>query len=132
MVFESDFFQKREFTKEQINKYFINTERDLKIAESAHESEVIFTFAYQAFLKLGITLIAFNGHKVKSRQGHHVKIIEKMSEILKDKKVLLHGEAMRRKRNMDLYAEGTVVPKKEAMEYLNFIRKIHGKIKKII
>ncbi len=131
MTFTSEHFQKRKFTKEQINAYFKNAERDLKIAGSNNTSEVIFTFTYQAFLKLGITLIAYKGYKIKSKQGYHVRTIQEFSDILSDESVGIYGEAMRRKRNIDLYAGGTLVTNKEAREYFKFTKSILEKVKQI-
>ncbi len=118
MTFDKEFFHCREFSEDQIDQYFSSAKRDLDIANNGKESEVIFTFTYHSFLKLGIVLIAFKGYKVKSRQGHHVQIIRQFSKILNDNKIEIYGEAMRRKRNIDLYAGGTLVTEKEAKEYL--------------
>ncbi len=132
MKWNSAFFQKRPFTKQQIQQFFDNAERDLSIAMTNSSVEVIFTFTYNAFLKLGITLISSNDYKVKSRQGHHVQIIYQFSRLLKDEKIEIYGEAMRRKRNIDLYAGGCLVTQKEVKEYLNFVKKLLKKVKQFI
>ena len=85
-------------------------------------TEVIFKFSYDSLVKTGLTSIAFYGYRVKSRQGHHIKILEKLSQILDNKSIKIMGEAMRKKRNLDLYDGGTIISEKEAEEYLNFIR----------
>ena len=132
--FQSDFYliciygsiNRRDFQK---YRYFChNAKKDLSVAKNSNVNEVIFTFAYQAFLKFGISAIAQEGYKVKSRMGHHIQIIHKLSEILNDEQVGFYGEAMRRKRNIDLYAGGTIVTKKEALEYLKFIEEISKNI----
>ena len=89
-----------------------------------------FTYSYQALIKTGITLLAKVGKvKVRSIPGHHVKILEKMSEILGDEDVLIIGNAMRMKRNADLYGGGELVGEKEANDYLKFVQKIVEKAK---
>ena len=92
-----------------------------------------FTYSYQALIKAGIALIAKAGHvRVRSVPGHHVKILEKTSEILQEADVLLIGDAMRVKRNNDFYSGGESVTEKEADDYFNFtemtLKKIEMKI----
>lgn len=132
MKYNSEYFNQRDFTKDQVQMFFDGAIRDLLIAKKDSFNEVIFTFTYNAFLKLGITCIAINGHKIKSRQGHHIKIIDKMSEFIDDENIKIYGEAMRRRRNVDLYAGGSTVSEKEIKEYLNFTIKLSEKIKKLI
>ena len=61
-------------------------------------------YYYNALIKAGMALIAAKGRvKVRSVAGHQIKIIEKMSEILNDEMVMAIGNAMRSKRNEDLY-----------------------------
>ncbi len=62
-------------------------------------------------------------------QGHHVRLIEKLSELLKDADIFTFGNAMRMKRNEDLYGEGGFVSDKEAAEYLEFVRSVLDKVK---
>jgi len=103
--FEAGFFQKHNFTKDQIGQLFLNAIRDLDIACKDAIPEVKFTYSYNAFIKIGIYLIAKVGNvRVKSALGHHIKIIEKMAEILKDEEVAVIGNAMRTKRNLDFWA----------------------------
>ena len=83
-------------------------------------------------MKLVITLIAYKGYKVKSWQGHHVRTIQEFSDILSDERVGIYGEAMRRKRNIDLYAGGTLVSNKEVKEYFKFTKSTLEKVKQII
>lgn len=124
IFFEPNFFEKRKFDKKMIEKYLNSAARDLKIALENRHPEVIFKFSYDSLVKTGLTLIAFNGYRVKSRQGHHIKILEKLSQILDNKNIEIIGEAMRKKRNFDLYDGGAIISEKEAEEYLNFIRGI--------
>ena len=82
---------------------------DLKIAEASDITDVIFKFSYDALIKLGITLIAKKGYKVRSTTGHHVKILEKLSQLLKDEDILVLGNKMRQERNVNLYDGGFFV-----------------------
>lgn len=126
------FFKKMNFDAEQVMKYNKSAEHNLRIAESTDIPEVIFKFSYDALIKIGVTLIAFKGFKIKSRLGHHVKILETLSEILDDKDVEIVGNAMRMKRNLDLYGEEAIIGKKEAKEYLSFIKGVFNKAKNIL
>ena len=123
--FETGFFRKFRFDENQIHRYFETAFRDLRIAREDKFPEVRFTYSYQALIKAGIALIAKTGHvKVRSVPGHHVKILEKMSQILKNPDILTIGNAMRMKRNEDLYGGAESVNEKEADDYLAFIEKI--------
>lgn len=132
-VFESKYFSKFKFTPEQIRRYFDNALRDLKIASEDDHLEVKFNYCYNAIIKAGIALIAAKGGvKVRSVVGHHVRIIEKMAEILKDETVLGVGNAMRSKRNEDFYGGGIFVSEKEAADYLGYAKGILNKIELLI
>ena len=85
---------------------------------------MVFKFSYDCLIKLGITLIVSQGYRIKSRTGHHIKILEKLSQILENKDIEIMGEAMRKKRNFDLYEGGVIISEKEAKEYFNFVKKI--------
>lgn len=130
---DEEFFKKFNFKPDEIERYLQSALHDLEIASKDPFSEVKFTYSYQALIKMGITLLAKVGKvKVRSIQGHHVKILEKMSEILGDEDVLIIGNAMRMKRNTDLYGGGELVGEKEASDYLKFVQKIVEKAKKVI
>ena len=124
IFFESIFFEKRKFEKKVLDKYFDSAMRDLKIAADNRHPEVIFKFSYDSLIKTGLTLVAFYGYRVKSRRGHHIKILEKLSDILGNKNIKIMGEAMRKKRNLDLYDGGAIISDKEARQYLSFIKNI--------
>lgn len=132
IFFEPNFFEKRKFEKKAIEKYFDSAARDFKIATDNSYPEVIFKFSYDSLIKAGITLIAFYGYRIKSRQGHHIKILEKLSQILNNKDIETMGEAMRKKRNFDLYDGGAIISDKEAREYLNFIKDIIRDVEKFL
>jgi hypothetical protein len=131
--FEPKHFSKFKFTPEQIGRYFNNAMRDLKIASEDEHLEVKFNYCYNALIKAGIALIAAKGSvKVRSVAGHHVKIIEKMAEILKDETVLGVGNAMRSKRNEDFYGGGIFISEKESIEYLGYVRQLLKKIEQML
>jgi len=131
--FESKFFQKQNFTKEQVQQLWENAKRDLNIAKKDSLSEVKFTYSYNALIKSGIALIAKTGKvKVRSAQGHHIKILEKMSKVLNDERIETIGNAMRTKRNLDFYGGGVLISEKESSDYCNFVEKTFDKIDKII
>ncbi len=132
MHFDKEYFQPFKFTNKILKDYFENAMRDLKIAREDKFEEVKFVYSYNALIKTGIVLIGKIGKvKVRSVPGHHLKILEKMSEILKDEDVFTVGNSMRKKRNLDFYSGGEVISEKEAREYLEFVEKLIAKVKQI-
>ena len=133
MHFEGAFFRKEKFTKEEIVQFLENAKKDLNIAKQNSLPEVKFTYSYTALIKGGITLIAeVGGVKVRSAQGHHIKILEKTSKILQDEEVTEIGNAMRTKRNLDFYGSGVIISEQEANDYCHFIEQVINKVEKII
>ena len=130
--FDTKFFQKKKFDKRTISRYFRNAVRDVQIASTNKEAEVIFKFSYSSLIKIGITLITACGYRVRSRKGHHVKILEKLSQILNNKDIAIIGDKMRKKRNLDLYEGGIIISKKEAKAYLNFVKEVVKKAEKYL
>ena len=130
MHFSEEFFQKFKFRDDQIKDYWDSAQNDLKIAEKTNIPEVIFKFAYDALIKLGIALLSRQGFKIRSNVGHHIKILEVASGILKDKEVEVVGNMMRRQRNTDLYHGGFTVTEKQSKEYLEFVKNTFAKAKK--
>lgn len=120
-IFEDNYFQRRHFTAVETRKFFDGALRDLAIANASKVPEVVFKFSYDALIKFGIALIAGEGYKVRSVPGHHTKIIEKMSEMLRNEDVLTTGNAMRQARNRDLYEGITLISEKDSDEYLRFV-----------
>jgi len=120
--FESQYFQKLAFKEEQTDQFLKSALHDLKIAESSEIPDVIFKFSYDALIKLGIALIAKKGYKIRSTTGHHVKILEKLSQILKEEDILVLGNKMRQERNVNLYDGGFFVGEKGSLEYLEFVK----------
>lgn len=128
--FDTKFFQKKKFEQRIILRYFHSALKDFKIAFGAKHPEVIFKFSYDALIKTGITIIALYGYRIRSRRGHHIKILEKLSQILDDENIIILGDKMRKKRNLDLYEGGTIISHKEAKDYLNFTKETIRKAEK--
>lgn len=122
--FDAKFFQKKQFENKTILKYYHNALKDFRIALRDNQPEVIFNFSYFALIKIGLALIAKHNYRVKSRVGHHIQILAKLSQILNDQEIEIIGDRMRKKRNLDLYEGGLLISHKEAMDYLNFVKKI--------
>lgn len=132
MSFEGKYFIKFSFSPEQIKNNFKNALKDLYIAKKDQILDVKFNYAYTAFIKLGIALLSHYHIKIRSIPGHHVKIIEKIAEILKDEAIIDMGNLMRSKRNLDLYAGGVEVTEKECAQYIRFAEEVMLNVKKII
>ena len=130
--FEQEYFQKFKFTKAQIDRYVESALRDLDIARKDQFREVQFTYCYQSLIKIGMAILAKKGMKVRSVTGHHVKILNKLSEILDDPDIFTMGNAMRMKRNRDLYDAGTAITKKETDDYIVFVDKVIRKAKQAL
>jgi hypothetical protein len=94
--------------------------------------EVRFSYSYSALIKGGIALLSSHGLKVRSATGHHVKVIEKIAQLLGDQSILDIGNVMRTRRNLDLYGGGAEITEKEATEYLDFVGAILGQIESAI
>ena len=120
--FESQYFQKITFQEEQTDRFLLSARHDLRIAEESDIPDVVFKFSYDALIKLGIMLIAKKGYKVRSAAGHHIKILEKLSQLLKDEDIVVLGNKMRQERNVNLYDGGIFVGEKDSIEYLKFIK----------
>ena len=126
--FESQHFQKLAFKEEQIEQFLKSALHDLEIAETSDIPDVIFKFSYDALVKLGIALIAKKGYKIRSTTGHHVKILEKLSQILKEENILVLGNKMRQERNFNLYDGRFFVGEKDSREYLDFVKRVFEKV----
>jgi len=130
--FENKYFLKFPFTNELIEKNIKNALKDLNIAKKVNISEVKFNYSYSALIKAGIALLSYYQVKIKSVPGHHIKIIEKIAQILNDKEIEDIGNSMRSKRNLDFYAGGIEVTEKECREFISFVEKILSKIMETI
>lgn len=127
--FPSDYFQKIKFTPGQLAQYLRSAENDLHIAQHSNIPEVMFKFSYDAFIKLGITMIARQGYKVRSVVGHHVKIIEKFSQLLQNDDVAIFGNKMRKMRNIDFYDGGAFITERDSQEFLTFVQGVFRQVK---
>ncbi len=132
MKFEESTFIRFSFTQQQIKKNLESALRDYDIAKKDSIPEVKFTYIYNALIKAGIALLSYYQVRVRSVPGHHVKILEKMAEILKDEAVADIGNVMRSKRNIDLYGGGVEITEKECREYITFGGRVLKRIKNII
>ena len=122
MKFNKKDFRKIDFTHEEVEQYMKNARQDMEIAGHSDIPQVKFDFSYKAFIKLGIAAIAKKGFRVTSKRGHHIKIIGKLSELLRDDTIDAVGNTMRGKRNQDFYGGGIEVSEKEAEEYSGFVK----------
>lgn len=125
--FDQHEFQKLKFSSEQLAKYLASAKHDFKIAVGSDIPDVIFKFSYDALLKIGIYLIAKAGYKVRSRTGHHFRIVEKLSRLLNDDNIAVLGNKMRQERNIGLYLGGLSVSQKEALAFLDFVKSVFDK-----
>ncbi len=131
--FEQEYFQKFKFTPAQINRYVESAVRDLNIARKDQFREVKFTYCYQALIKIGMAVLAKKGGvKVRGIMGHHVKILNKLSEMLGDPDIFTIGNVMRMKRNRDLYDASATITQKEVNDYIVFVDQIILKAKRAI
>jgi len=132
MNFPDKYFTRNTFTQEQIMQYLENAKRDFAIAIEDTILDVKFNYSYTALVKSGITLLALHKVKVRSVPGHHVIVIDKLAEILKDTSIADMGNSMRSKRNIDMYAGGINVTEKECSEYLQFVEQVLKKAEQIV
>lgn len=122
-------FEKFSFSKRQVKNYLHSALRDFFIASASLIPEVSFRFCYDALLKLSIAVCAANGLRVKSRQGHHIELIKKLSAYLNDTEIEIMANEMRAKRNWDLYGGGVLISKKDADGYVGWTKKVIKKAK---
>ncbi|MCB4792538.1 MAG: hypothetical protein LHV68_11730 [Elusimicrobia bacterium] len=122
MKFDKNHFIEQKFTPNELEKIRKSAKRNMELAGSSSAPEIIFHFSYMALIKIGIYCIAKEGYRVKSRPGHHVKIIEALSQILGSKDILIAGDKMRKDRNIDLYSGDAVIDVKEAEEYYEIVK----------
>lgn len=128
MKFDKNFFIKQAFASAELARYKKSARRDLDIARAGKEPEVVFHFAYMGLIKIGIYCLAREGYRVKSRPGHHQKIIESLGMILGSEDILIVGEKMRKDRNLDFYSAGVLGSPEESQDYLEFIEGLYKKL----
>lgn len=132
MKFEDKYFRQHKFDKSQIEKNYQNAMKDLNISKKDTILEVKFNYAYTALVKAGLALLSSYNIKIKSVPGHHIKLVEKIAEILEDDSITDMGNLMRSKRNLDLYSGGIEVTEKECYEYIKFVEDVVAKIGGVI
>lgn len=120
-----------DFSEKQINDYFQAAQRDLRLAQ-ANEAEIKFFFSYNCLLKLAQAVCAHNKLRVKSRPGHHLALLNKCAGLLNVPELSRVAQAMRDKRNRDLYDGGTIITNKEAGEYYLFVKDFFKKVEHYI
>lgn len=128
MIFDKNFFSKQKFTGEELKKYKRSAKRDLDIAKTSKEPEVVFHFAYMALIKIGIYCLASEGYRVKGRPGHHQMLIEFLSRHFKSEDILIVGDKMRKDRNLDFYSADALGPHEEIAENLKFVNDLYNKL----
>ncbi|MCB4792268.1 MAG: hypothetical protein LHV68_10340 [Elusimicrobia bacterium] len=128
MKFDKNYFVVQKFTSNELEKIRKSAKRNMELAGSGNAPEIIFHFSYMTLIKIGIYCIAKEGYRIKSRPGHHVKIIETLSQLLGSKDILIAGDKMRKDRNIDLYSGDSVIDEKEAKEYYEIVEELIKKI----
>lgn len=126
--FEDKYFEKFDFTKEQIQDHIKNSLKDLSIARKVDILDVKFNYAYTSLLKAGIALLSFHRMRVKSVPGHQVKIIQKLAQMLNDNSIEELGNVMRSKRNLNFYGGGVEITEKECRSYIKFVEGVANKV----
>lgn len=114
-------FERQNFTKKQIDIFLKSAERSLDIARKNKDAEVVFLFSYNSLIKIAIAICTAEGLRVKSKQGHHVGLLNKLAEVVGDESIELIGNEMRMRRNRDFYDGNIVISGKEAKEYLDWV-----------
>lgn len=117
-------FKSFKFTENQIIKYFSAANKDFKIAKKSDSNDVKFRFAYDALLKLAISVCAKEGLRVDSNRGHHKELIDELATVLKKKDIKSVGNKIRTKRNYDLYSGGLAISNKDAQEIILWIEEV--------
>jgi len=125
MGFNEELFQKQIFDASTVKKFLREAEVDLGLAYQNSEPRAQFWFVYSSFLRCGMALMATRGYRVRSKEGHHIFIIQKIAEILNDSSILDAGDYMRKKRNKDAYREIVSPTEEEISRYLNFVSDIY-------
>lgn len=120
-------FENFDFTKNQIEKYFAAALKDWRLANKTKEPELAFYACYNVVVKTAMAVCSCHGIRVKSRTGHHIKLIEKLAEFLEDENIEIVANKMRMKRNRDLYDGGVLISEKEANYYINFCKDLLNK-----
>jgi len=117
-------FENFSYSAEQIKKYYQAAVKDLRLIAKEKAPEIIFYVSYNVLIKAAMAVTAKNNLRVKSRAGHHIELIHKLAEILRDSEIEDAASRMRSKRNHDLYDGGAAISRKEADFYLSFCKNL--------
>lgn len=117
-------FEAFSYSKEQIKRYYDAASKDLRLARLTPEPELCFYACYNLIVKVAMAICAYHGIRVKSRLGHHIRLIEKLADYLQDEDIEIVANKMRSKRNRDLYDGGAIISKREVGYYLKFCQKL--------
>lgn len=117
-------FEKFVFSAERIRKYYETAARDFHLLEKEKQPELMFYVCYNVIIKLAMAVCAKNNLRVKSQSGHHVELVDKLAEILKNSDIKRIANKIRVKRNRDLYDGGISTSEKEGIYYLKFCREL--------
>lgn len=128
MKFDKDYFTGQTFTAEELDKYCKAAAHCITVAKKNDDRDVKFHFAYMALIKIGIYFLAKAGYRIKSRPGHHIKIIEALSVLLNDDDIIIIGDKMRKDRNLDFYSSDNMITNKETDEYMAFVEKLYKRM----
>lgn len=77
-------FEKFVFSAERIRKYYETAARDFHLLEKEKQPELMFYLCYNVIIKLAMAVCAKNNLRVKSQSGHHLELVDKLAEILKN------------------------------------------------
>ena len=117
-------FEKFEYKEGQVKRYLDAAFKDYKLASLASAPELSFYACFNVVVKTSIAICASNNLRVKSRIGHHIKLIEKLADLLKDENIEVVANKMRSKRNRDLYTGGVIISQREVDYYLKFCKSL--------
>lgn len=115
------------YGNKQVKMFYTNALKDMKRSFEYDDPDVRFRFAYDALIKLAITVAASRGKRVLSRAGHHIELLSMLSDALGEGRVKTIGNRMRKSRNKDMYAGGTLMSEKAAAEYAEFVKDVFSK-----
>lgn len=104
----------------QVERFLLGAEKKLTSARKilAFDEEACLQQAYESMLKASIGFMLSHGLRVRSIPGHHIAILEFVTEKL-DKKhagLLAVFDRLRRKRNAVLYDDEGFISREEAEE----------------
>jgi len=117
-------FENFSYSPEQIKKYHQAAVKDLRLITREKAPEMVFYVSYNVLIKAAMAVTAKNNLRVKSRVGHHIELIHKLAEILRNPEIEDAANRMRSKRNHDLYGGGVAISQKEAHFYLSFCKNL--------